>query len=218
MNHVAWMGAAMERNGTQHIAGEGDGDILAKLQHNYPQHNYPQLNTFKSCRKEKAAKIWLLKYLWKTALPIHSAMRPVKFALQGWSWSCLEPAQGSCASCSHPQHTPLYRSNTQTYSGASIQWQTACGWTDTTMKDCRKPRVMVFHIGYLLPPPTALFWDQFSHLIIDIPEIVILSLNISVLLALFFFCSLCKADFWSREGSQEPALHSPVTLFWHPTW
>ena len=41
------------------------------------------------------------------------------------------------------------------------------------MKDCRKPRVMAFHTGDLLPLPTALFWDQFSHLIIDILEIVI---------------------------------------------
>lgn len=39
---------------------------------------------------------------------------------------------------------------------------------------------MVFHIGYLLPLPTALFWDQFSHLLIDILETVILSLDISL--------------------------------------
>lgn len=84
------------------------------------------------------------------------------------SWSQSKATQGSCASSSAPQPAPCYRSSPQPCTGGSMERQTALGWAGTARRDCREPRVVVFHTGYLLPLPAALFWEQFHHLTINI--------------------------------------------------
>lgn len=44
-----------------------------------------------------------------------------------------------------------------------------------------KPRVAVFHTGYLLPLPAALFWEQFHHLTINILGTETLSTSLLVI-------------------------------------
>lgn len=170
MNHVDWMEAAVQRNSPWHIAGEEE-----KGTHR-PRSNItvPGLIISKA-GAGKVQKSWLQECLQKTALPIPSAMRPVKSAWKGWSWSCLKLSKDLMPPAHTHKTSPLYKSNTETHIGASTQCQEALGWTDIAKTDSRKLSTR----GTVLPLPTVLFWDQFNHLIIGFLETAFFSLDIS---------------------------------------
>lgn len=119
------------------------------------QWNCPQL-----IRRKNATK------LWKTALSICSAMKPgVRLTFPGANprlpKDLVPPLQPhSLLRVTDPALSPALVapwSVRQHLDGLALPGGTA-----------GKPRVVVFHTGYLLPLPAALFWEQFHHLTINI--------------------------------------------------
>lgn len=98
----------MEGNGTQHIAGEKEMGM------NLPQSSIiiPSI-TIPS--KAAEGRRWLLKCLWKTALPVHS-VRPVEFDLLSLVKLIL------CLLLTLTTYSAL-QIQPQSYAGASIQCQ-----------------------------------------------------------------------------------------------